>query len=111
MRSGDIISVDFGIPVGSTPPKIRPAIIVTADQTLQTYSTTLHVVPLTTNVQRALTSDVRLDDTYLPHATAAQCHLCAVIDASQIILETGHNIGTVHLGQIRSVIADLLDLP
>ena len=111
VRSGDVISVDFGIPVGSTPAKIRPAIVVTADQTLRIYSTTLHVVPLTTNVARAWTSDVRLDDTDLPYATAAQCHLCAVIDSSQILSETGHNIGGVQLAQVRSVIADLLDLP
>ena len=46
MHSGDVVIVDFGIPVGSTPALARLAIVVTADETLPksdrlwpTYST------------------------------------------------------------------------
>ena len=111
VRSGDILRVDFGNPVGSTPALVRPAIVVTADQTLAVYSTTLHVVPVTSNVQRSWSTEVRLDESDLPVASAAQCHLCAVIDRQQIVAETGSNVGAVYLAQIRSVLADLLDLP
>jgi hypothetical protein len=84
---------------------------VTADQTLTSYTTTFHVVPVTTNIQRAWRSDVRLDDHLFSVASAAQCHLCTVIDSTQVLAETGTNIGPVQLTQIRSVVADLLDLP
>lgn len=60
VRSGDVLSVDFGVPVGSTPAMIRPAVVVTADLTLSVYRTTFHVVPVTTNVDRAWASEVHL---------------------------------------------------
>lgn len=110
MRSGDILSVDFGIPAGSNPALVRPAIIVTADQTLARYTRTVHVVPVTSNVTRAWSTDVRLVDVRIGVESVAQCHLCAVIDASQIIGEEGLNVGAVLLSQIRSVIGDLLDI-
>jgi mRNA-degrading endonuclease toxin of MazEF toxin-antitoxin module len=110
VRSGDVLRVDFGIPIGSTPALVRPAIVVTADQTLASYTTTFHVVPVTTNVQRSWSSDVRLDESLFPLPSAAQCHLCTLIDASQVLSETGTNVGPVQLTQIRSIVADLLDL-
>ncbi len=110
MRSGDILRVDFGIPIGSTPALVRPAIVLTADQTLASYTTTFHVVPVTTNVQRSWSSDVRLDEHLFPLPSAAQCHLCTLIDASQVLNETGTNVGSVQRAQIRSIVADLLDL-
>ena len=110
MRSGDVLTIDFGIPVGSTPALVRPAVVVTADQTLAIYTTTMHVVPLTTNVGRGWATDVRLTEPGLS-SRSAQCHLCAVIDRSQVVAETGVNVGPVVLSQIRSVIGDLLDIP
>ncbi len=110
MRSGDILIVDFGIPTGSTPAKLRPAIVVTADPILANFRKTLHVVPVTTNVGRAWISDVYLDTVGLAADSVAQCHLCTVIDSSQIVDETIGNVGAVLLAQIRSVIGDLLDI-
>jgi mRNA-degrading endonuclease toxin of MazEF toxin-antitoxin module len=111
VRSGDILLVDFGNPVGSTPALIRPAIVITADQTLAIYATTLHVVPVTSNLERSWSTDVLVDGPEFAVDSVAQCHLCGVIDQLQIVTETGQNIGAVHLAQIRSVMADLLDLP
>ena len=111
MRSGDVLTVDFGIPVGSTPALVRPAVVVTADQTLAMYSRTLHVVPLTSNVERAWATDVRLAEPGLAVESAAQCHLCSVIDITQVVAETGVNVGPLVLSQVRSVIGDLLDIP
>ncbi len=110
VRSGDILLVDFGLPIGSTPALIRPAIVVTADQTLALYSTTFHVVPVTGSVERAWSTDVPIDGFGVVVNSVAQCHLCGVIDQLQIVDETGANVGAVHLAQIRSVLVDLLDL-
>ena len=111
MRSGDILRVDFGIPVGSTPAFVRPAVVVTADQTLSLYTRTMHVVPVTTDVERPWATDVPLAGSGLSKDSAAQCHLCAVIDFTQVVAETGANVGPVALSQIRSVLGDLLDIP
>ena len=111
MRSGDIVRVDFGLPVGSTPAFIRPAVVVTADQTLSLYSRTVHVVPITSNVERSWATDVLLTGPGLSVDSAAQCHLCSVIDSSQVVEELGANVGPVLLSQIRSVLGDLLDIP
>jgi mRNA-degrading endonuclease toxin of MazEF toxin-antitoxin module len=111
VRSGDVLRVDFGLPVGSTPALIRPAVVVTADQTLAHYTRTMHVVPITSNVDRAWTTDVPVAGRGLAVESAAQCHLCAVIDTSQVVEATGANVGVVALSQIRSVIGDLLDIP
>jgi mRNA-degrading endonuclease toxin of MazEF toxin-antitoxin module len=111
VRSGDLLMVDFGHPVGSTPALIRPSIVITADQTLRHYSATMHVVPVTSNVGRALRTDIDLRDADLPVHSVAQCHLCAVIDASQVTSEMGSNVGAVLVAQIRSVLSDLLDIP
>lgn len=111
MRAGDVLRVDFGVPVGSTPALVRPAVVVTADQTLSEYTATLHVVPVTTNVERAWRTDVLLDiDTGVTKRSVAQCHLCSVVDRTQIIDSPWANVGPMVLAQIRSVLADLLDI-
>jgi mRNA-degrading endonuclease toxin of MazEF toxin-antitoxin module len=110
VRSGDVVRVDFGVPVGSTPALIRPAVVITSDLTLVAYSTTFHVVPITSNVSRAWASDVPLDAPDLPRPSVAQCHLCAVVDRLQIVEHTTANVGPLVLAQIRSVLADLLDI-
>ncbi len=110
MRSGDILTIDFGIPIGRTPALFRPAVVVTADLTLALYSTTFHVVPVTRNVDRSWASDVRMNDAGVGADSVAQCHLCGVVDRLQIVNETGVNVGPVLLAQIRSVVGDLLDI-
>ena len=110
VRSGDVITIDFGVPVGSTPALVRPAIVVTADLTLAAFATTFHVVPVTSNVDRAWASDVPLIESGLPNDSVAQCHLCSVVDRLQVVTESGINVGSVLIAQIRSVIGDLLDI-
>ena len=65
---------------------------------------------MTTNTHRAWTSDVRLVDSGLPTDSVAQCNLCSVVDRLQVVAETGVNVGSVLLAQIRSVIGDLVDV-
>jgi mRNA interferase MazF len=47
---GDIVWVDFGMPSGSEPAKIRPAVVVQEDWLLATDISTVLVVPLTSNI-------------------------------------------------------------
>ena len=57
---GDVISVDFGMPVGSEPGFVRPGIVLTADALLRFRPTTIFVVPLT-STHRAFPSHVEID--------------------------------------------------
>ncbi len=47
MNFGDVVSVDFGLPVGSEAGFVRPGVVVTADAFLRFAPTTVFVVPLT----------------------------------------------------------------
>jgi mRNA interferase MazF len=112
MRAGDIIVVDFGVPHGSEPGFNRPSIVVTADLVAAANPTTLHVVPITSNTTRRLPTEVELETTASGVSGMAQVHLCSVVSRTRIVdNDTLDNIGPSALSQIRSVLADLLDLP
>jgi mRNA interferase MazF len=111
MQAGDIITVDFGIPAGSGPGFEHPAIVVTADLIVAQMPRTLHVVPVTSNVQRAMATDVPVDGDGLDKNSVGQCHLLTVAEIQRVRDDGGRgNVGPVALAQMRSVIADLLDL-
>ncbi len=109
MRAGDVVAVDFGIPIGSEPGFVRPAVVVTADGVLQGAPRTLHVVPLTSNTDRSLLTEVVVshDD----ETSAAQVHLLTTVSTQRIVGEPGVNVGALALAQLRSIAADLLDTP
>ena len=111
MRPGDVVWVDFGIPAGSEPGFVRPAILVTADLILRSNPRTVHVVPTTTNVTRGLPTEVPVEADRLVQPSSAQSHLCTVISTERILRSDDSNIGSTSLAQIRSLIADLLDIP
>jgi len=111
MRAGDLVAVDFGVPAGSEPGFVRPAVVVTADFVLQGRPRTVHVVPVTGNLDRSLPTEVRLDAPGLDKPSAAQCHLCTVVSVERIAAGRHGGVGAEALTQIRSVLADLLDLP
>lgn len=112
MKAGDIYRVDFGDPAGSEPGFVRPALLVTADNVLQRRPRTVHVVPITSNVVRALPTEVLLENGDLPRQSAAQAHLCTVISTSRMVEDIPEgNVGPIVLAQIRSVLGDLLDIP
>jgi mRNA interferase MazF len=110
MRPGEIVWVDFGIPAGSEPGFVRPAILITAELVLQANPRTVHVVPITSNTQRSLPSEVALDNVGLERPSVAQCHLCTVISTARITSSEDLNVGPLLLQQMRSIISDLLDL-
>jgi hypothetical protein len=68
-------------------------------------------LPITSNVDRRLPSEVRLEAGVLSSTSAAQCHLCTVVAVEHVSDEVYGNVGPVLLTQVRSVIADLLDIP
>lgn len=101
MRSGEIAIVDFGVPIGSTAALVRPAVVVTAQPTLDAFDQTFHVVPIT-STPRHWPSEVTTE------RGQAQCHLLAVVDQSQVVQHTTENVGVVVLAQIREVVSVLL---
>lgn len=111
MRAGDIIEVDFGIPAGSEPGFVRPAVVVTADLILESRPRTVHVVPITSNTSRSLPTEVQVSAAGLDRASVAQCHLCTVVSIVRIGQVDRGSIGTASLAQLRSILGDLLDLP
>ena len=111
MRAGDVVGVDFAIPVGSEPGFARPAVIVTADLLLAASPRTLHVVPITSNVARALPTEVSVSASGLDRPSVAQCHLCTVVSRQRVTSEDRGSIGAAALAQIRSVLGDILDIP
>lgn len=49
IRHGDVVWVDFGVPRGSEPAKVRPAVVMQEDWLLATNIGTALVVPLMSN--------------------------------------------------------------
>ncbi|MCY7297671.1 MAG: type II toxin-antitoxin system PemK/MazF family toxin [Ilumatobacteraceae bacterium] len=101
MRSGEIAMIDFGVPIGSAPALVRPAVVVTAQPTLAEFEQTFHVVPIT-NTPRRWPSDVTTGRGH------AQCHLVGIADQSQVVERTSENVGPVTLAQIRETVSVLL---
>jgi mRNA-degrading endonuclease toxin of MazEF toxin-antitoxin module len=96
MQAGDIVRVDFGVPLGSEPGFERPAVVVT------------------TNVIRRLPSEVAITADGLVVDSSAQCHLSTTISIARVMDGSNTalgNIGPASLAQLRSVLADLLDIP
>lgn len=110
MRAGDVVEVDFGVPAGSEPGFRRPAVVVTADLILGSSPRTVHVVPITGNVERSLPTEVLVQAEGLDRPSAAQCHLCTVVSNERIAPTAGGSVGVAALAQVRAVLGDLLDI-
>lgn len=59
MNFGDVVTVDFGMPIGSEAGFLRPGVVVTADDFLRFRPITVFVVPLT-STRRALPSHIEI---------------------------------------------------
>ena len=110
MRAGDVVRIDFGVPAGSEPGFVRPAVIVTADAVLQAKPRTVHVVPVTSNVARDLPTDTAVVAAGLTLASVAQCHRCIVASTERLLGDGLGSLGASALAQIRVVFGDLLDI-
>ncbi len=112
LNSGDVVSVELGIPAGREAGSSRPAVVVTAQRFLDQIPSVVHIVPLTTTL-RPFRSEVPLtpDDTnHLAEPSAAQCEHIRAVAVSRLGDALG-NVGAVALAQIREVLGVILDLP
>lgn len=111
LTSGDIVTLDLGVPEGSEAGLRRPAVVVTAARVLRHGPRVVQVVPLTTTL-RGYESEVTIEpdsSNGLSATSAAQCqHIRAV--ATIHIDETVGNVGPLVLSQIRDTLAVLFDL-
>ena len=112
MNFGDVVTVDFGSPIGSEAGFRRPAVVVTSDGFLRYRPTTIYVVPLTSTV-RTFPSHIEiaadaanglLMDSW---AVVEQLRAVAVERCSAPI----GNVGPVISHQILDVIAMITGMP
>ena len=102
MRSGDVFTVDFGSPLGSEAGFLRPAVVITDDDILESISETFQVVPFTSTV-RNWPTDISSE------WGEAQVHLITTVSS----LAAGEHLGTVgpvKLSALREVLSDLLGM-
>lgn len=111
LTSGDVITLDLGVPEGSEAGLRRPVVVVTAGRVLRHGPRVVQVVPLTTTL-RGYESEVTIEPDVingLEATSAAQCqHIRAV--ATGRIQESVGNVGPIALSQIRDTLAVLLEL-
>ena len=105
MRAGDVVRVEFGVPIGSAAGFVGPAVVVSADEYLSSGASTVTVVPVTSTDRYP--SDVPLEGRDV--MGVAQCRLITTV-ARQAVTETGEHVDAAVLNQVRSVLSDLLDI-
>ncbi len=109
--SGDIVTLDLGVPEGSEAGLRRPAVVVTAGRVLRHGPRVVQVVPLTRTL-RGYESEVTIEpdsSNGLAASSAAQCQHIRAVATSRIDDSVG-NVGPLALSQIRDTLAVLLDL-
>jgi mRNA interferase MazF len=102
MRSGDVYQIDFGSPLGSEAAFVRPAVVITDDDILETIAATFQVVPFTSTV-RHWPTDVSSE------WGEAQVHLITTVSS----LAAGERLGAVgpaKLHALREVLSDVLGM-
>ena len=112
MNAGDIVEVDFGLPVGSEAGFRRPGVVVTADAFLRLRPTTVLVVPLT-STRRTFPSHVEIetDETNRLRVTnSAPVEQLRAIAVERCGPATG-NVGQAALLQILDVVAMITGMP
>lgn len=111
LTSGDVVSLDLGVPEGSEAGMRRPAVVVTAGRVLRAEPSVVQVVPLTRTL-RGYESEVRVEADEangLGAPSAAQCQHIRAVATTRIQEQLG-NVGPVALGQIRDTLGVLLDV-
>lgn len=112
MNAGDVVEVDFGMPIGSEAGFRRPGVIVTADDYLRLRPTTVFVVPLTTT-RRAFPSHIEIeaDPTNRLRITSyAPVEQLRAIAVERCGSPTG-NVGQAVIHQILDILAMITGMP
>ena len=112
MNAGDVVTVDFGMPIGSEAGFRRPGIVVTADAFLRFRPTTVFVVPLT-STRRTFPSHVEIEPDannqlrVTSYAPVEQLRAVAVERCSA----PGGNVGQTVIHQILDILAMITGMP
>lgn len=111
LTSGDVCDLDFGVPHGSEAGFRHPAVVVTAQASLDFGPPVVQVVPFTSTIRNEDTDVVVEPDDLngLERISSAQCQHVRGVARSRISTIRG-NVGPVALAQIRDRLAALLDL-
>ena len=112
LTSGDVIDVDLGMPEGQEAGYRHPAVLVTAQQLLESSATVVQVVPLTSTI-RGYESEIEVEpDSFngLTRRSVAQCQHIRSIAVARIHGRRGH-VGAVALSRIRELLGAILDIP
>jgi mRNA interferase MazF len=109
---GDVVTIDFGHPVGSEAGFVRPAVIATADAFLRFRPSTVFAVPLTT-AARTYPSHVAIAADELNGLGAASCALVEQMRAVSIerCSRPLGNVGPVASSQILDILAMITGMP
>lgn len=112
MNFGDIVTVDFGTPIGSEAGFVRPAVLVTADAFLRFRPTSVFAVPLT-STPRSLPSHVAIaaDNTNgLRTDSSALVEQLRAVALERCSPATG-NVGPEVAHQILDILAMITGMP
>jgi mRNA interferase MazF len=112
VNAGDIVEVDFGMPVGSEAGFRRPGIVVTADAFLRLRPTTVFVVPLT-STRRTFPSHIEIEadrTNQLPITSYALVEQLRAIAVERCGSPTG-NVGRAVIHQILDILAMITGMP
>ncbi len=112
MNTGDIVEVDFGMPVGSEAGFRRPGIVVTADAILRLRPTTVFLVPLT-STRRSFPSHIEIeaDRTNALQVTSyAPVEQLRAISVERCGPPTG-SVGQAVIHQILDILAMITGMP
>lgn len=112
MNFGDIVTVDFGTPIGSEAGYSRPAVIATADAFLRFRPSTVFAVPITSTPRR-FPSHVSMDPDDLNGLDRTSCVLVEQMRAVAVErCSPAHgNVGPVVSHQILDVLAMITGMP
>lgn len=112
MNFGDVVTVDFGTPLGSEAGFARPGIVVTADGFLRFRPTTVFVVPIT-SVRRTFPSHVEIEPDPTNGLEIISYALVEQLRAVAIERCTGSigNVGPTVSHQVLDILAMITGMP
>ena len=112
MNFGDIVSVDFGLPIGSEAGFRRPGVIVTADAFLRFRPSTTFVIPLT-STRRSFPSHVEVAPDRingLEHRSWALVEQLRAVSVERCGASTG-NVGPTVTHQLLDILRMITGMP
>jgi mRNA interferase MazF len=110
LRSGDVVELDLGVPVGRQAGFAHPAVVVAAQRILYADPTIVQVVPLTSRMRPFRSEAVEPDGVNgLDTGSAAQCQQVRAVSTGRV-RSVSCNVGPQVLSQLREALALILDL-